>query len=51
MAPAGFRGDARVGAALRWLFEQVTDLPERNDRQTLLALLETYLVHGGEKSA
>jgi tRNA nucleotidyltransferase (CCA-adding enzyme) len=42
-APAGFRGDERVGAALRWLFEQVTDEPERNERTLLLQLLEQYL--------
>ena len=35
-APAGFKGDERVGAALRWLFEQVTDEPERNERSLLL---------------
>jgi tRNA nucleotidyltransferase (CCA-adding enzyme) len=43
LAPAGFRGDRRVGAALAWLFEQVTDRPERNDRTALLALLDEYL--------
>ncbi|MBV8362986.1 MAG: HD domain-containing protein [Candidatus Eremiobacteraeota bacterium] len=37
-----FRGDARVGEALRWLFEQVTDHPERNERSRLLALLDEY---------
>ncbi len=42
-APSGFAGDERVGAALRWLFEQVTDEPERNERTLLLALLEQYL--------
>ena len=42
-AQPGFAGDERVGAALRWLFEQVTDEPERNERQTLLALLDEYL--------
>ncbi len=42
-APADFRGDERVGAALRWLFEQVTDLPERNERISLLHLLHEYL--------
>lgn len=42
-APSGFRGDERVGAALRWLFEQVTDEPEVNERTSLLHLLETYL--------
>jgi len=43
VAPPGFRGDARVGAALQWLFEQVTDRPERNERQVLLTLLDGYL--------
>lgn len=42
-AAPGFRGDERVGAALRWLFEQVTDEPERNERSSLLGLLERYL--------
>jgi len=42
-APAEFRGDASVGAALQWLFEQVTDQPERNERTCLLALLNQYL--------
>jgi tRNA nucleotidyltransferase (CCA-adding enzyme) len=39
----GFAGDERVGAALRWLFEQVTDEPERNERTLLLQSLEQYL--------
>ncbi len=43
LAPATFRGDARVGAALRWLLEQVTDRPERNDLTTLPDLLNEYL--------
>jgi tRNA nucleotidyltransferase (CCA-adding enzyme) len=38
-----FKGDQRVGAALRWLFEQVTDEPERNERTLLLQILEQYL--------
>ena len=42
-APPDFRGDARVGAALQWLFEQVTDQPGRNERSSLLALLDSYL--------
>jgi putative nucleotidyltransferase with HDIG domain len=42
-APSGFAGDARVGAALHWLFEQVTDEPERNEPSLLLQLLEQYL--------
>jgi tRNA nucleotidyltransferase/poly(A) polymerase len=45
-APPGFRGDERVGAALRWLFEQVTDEPERNERTLLLRILEQYLAAG-----
>ncbi len=42
IAAPGFRGDARVGEALKWLFEQVTEVPERNSRETLLALLADY---------
>jgi tRNA nucleotidyltransferase (CCA-adding enzyme) len=42
-APPDYRGDARVGAALQWLFEQVTDHPERNEREVLLELLSGYL--------
>jgi tRNA nucleotidyltransferase (CCA-adding enzyme) len=42
-APQGFAGDERVGDALRWLFEQVTDEPERNERTLLLQILEQYL--------
>ena len=42
-AAPGFQGDERVGDALRWLFEQVTDEPERNERQTLLTLLDEHL--------
>lgn len=42
-APVTFRGDERVGAALRWLFEQVTDEPKRNERSLLLQMLEQYL--------
>jgi tRNA nucleotidyltransferase (CCA-adding enzyme) len=42
-APPHFQGDERVGAALRWLFEQVTDEPERNERTVLLRILEQYL--------
>ncbi len=40
LAPPGFRGDRRVGDLLGWLLEQVTEVPERNERETLLALLE-----------
>jgi putative nucleotidyltransferase with HDIG domain len=51
LAPIGYRGDGRVGAALHWLFEQVTDEPGRNDRDSLLRLLETYLdAHAGAVS-
>lgn len=42
LASPGFRGDARVGRALGALFEQVTDLPERNEPSTLHALLARY---------
>ncbi len=42
LAPAGFRGDKRVGDALQYLFEQVTDQPERNHADTLNALLDQY---------
>jgi putative nucleotidyltransferase with HDIG domain len=38
-----FKGDERIGAALRWLFEQVTDEPGRNERALLLRLLQEYL--------
>jgi tRNA nucleotidyltransferase (CCA-adding enzyme) len=47
-APAHFSGDERVGRALRGLFEQVTDVPERNERTLLLQLLEKHLDRGGE---
>ncbi len=43
LAAPGFRGDYRVGRALQWLFEQVTEQPERNERETLYALLVEYL--------
>ncbi len=43
-AHAEFKGDERVGAALQWLFEQVTDEPERNERHLLLQLLEQYFL-------
>ncbi|HET7815425.1 MAG TPA: HD domain-containing protein [Candidatus Baltobacteraceae bacterium] len=42
-APEGFRGDRRVGQALQYLFEQVTEQPGRNEPQTLTALLDQYL--------
>jgi putative nucleotidyltransferase with HDIG domain len=46
-APLDYKGDARVGAALRYLFEQVTDEPERNERALLLRILEQYLNEPG----
>ena len=46
-ATPNFKGDERVGAALHWLFEQVTDEPHRNERSLLLQLLETYLDERG----
>jgi tRNA nucleotidyltransferase (CCA-adding enzyme) len=45
LAPAGYRGDRRVGDALQYLFEQVTERPERNEPATLRALLEQFLAH------
>jgi len=42
LAAPGFRGDERVGATLRWLFEQVTDEPSRNQPDLLAALIERY---------
>ncbi|HLX26173.1 MAG TPA: HD domain-containing protein [Candidatus Cybelea sp.] len=47
LAAPNFKGDERVGAALHWLFEQVTDEPHRNERSLLLQLLETYLAERG----
>ncbi|MBV8531930.1 MAG: HD domain-containing protein, partial [Candidatus Eremiobacteraeota bacterium] len=46
-APPDFRGDERVGAALHWLFEKVTDEPGRNERSLLLQFLEQYLQTAG----
>ncbi len=43
LAPQGFRGDKRVGVALQYLFEQVTEQPGRNEPQTLATLLDQYL--------
>ena len=43
LADENFRGDARVGAALQHLFEQVTEQPGRNQPDTLRALLDEYL--------
>ncbi len=42
MVSPDFRGDKRVGDALQYLFEQVTDRPERNHADTLNALLDRY---------
>ena len=42
LVPHGFRGDKRVGDALQYLFEQVTEQPERNEPDTLAALLQQY---------
>jgi putative nucleotidyltransferase with HDIG domain len=42
LAKPGFSGDKRVGDALQYLFEQVTEQPERNKPDTLTALLEQY---------
>ncbi len=42
LAARGFRGDKRVGDALQYLFEQVTEQPERNEPATLRALLERF---------
>ncbi len=42
-AANGFRGDRRVGELLHRLFEQVTERPERNERQALLEMLDEYL--------
>ncbi len=43
VVPSEYRGDRRVGEALQYLFEQVTEQPERNEPATLRALLEQYL--------
>lgn len=45
LASPGFRGDGRVGGALRWLFEQVTERPDLNEPDTLRGLLATYLAN------
>lgn len=42
LVPAGFRGDKRVGDALQYLFEQVTERPELNEPDTLHALLNQH---------
>jgi tRNA nucleotidyltransferase/poly(A) polymerase len=51
LAEPGYRGDARVGDALQWLFEQVTDAPERNERSSLSTLLERYFDQPSERTA
>jgi tRNA nucleotidyltransferase (CCA-adding enzyme) len=38
-----YHGDKRVGDALAYLFEQVTEQPGRNEPDTLRTLLEQYL--------
>lgn len=50
IADATYRGDRRVGDTLQWLFEQVTDRPERNERETLLALMDDYFA-GSNRAA
>ncbi len=42
-APPGFRGDGRVGATLRFLFEQVTDEPNRNQPGLLRELATAFV--------
>ncbi|MFN2528354.1 MAG: CCA tRNA nucleotidyltransferase [Candidatus Baltobacteraceae bacterium] len=49
LAEPGFRGDERVGAALDWLFEKVTDRPDLNEPNTLQGLLDAYLTNKPEK--
>ncbi|MBC5815224.1 MAG: HD domain-containing protein [Candidatus Eremiobacteraeota bacterium] len=48
LAEPGFRGDQRVGAALGWLFEKVTDRPDLNEPNTLQGLLGAYLTNKPE---
>lgn len=48
LAEPGFRGDQRVGAALGWLFEKVTDRPDLNEPKTLQGLLGAYLTNKPE---
>ena len=43
LAARGFRGDERVGKILRYLFEQVTDDPARNDPAQLSVLVDRYI--------
>jgi tRNA nucleotidyltransferase (CCA-adding enzyme) len=43
IAPAGFRGDRRVGEALLALFEEVVDDPTRNERERLVDRAQRYI--------
>jgi tRNA nucleotidyltransferase (CCA-adding enzyme) len=43
MAPAEFRGDARVGATLAALFEEVVDDPTRNERHLLVERAKRFI--------
>ena len=43
VAPAGFRGDARVGATLAALFEEVVDDPTRNERHLLVERAKRFI--------
>jgi putative nucleotidyltransferase with HDIG domain len=43
LAPPGFRGDARVGATLTVLFEEVVDDPTRNERHLLVERAERFI--------
>ena len=43
LAAAGFRGDSRVGAVLRALFEEVTDDPSLNEASLLAQRAERYI--------
>ena len=47
LAPVGFHGDARVGAVLRTLFDEVVDDPQRNEREALLRRAGELLAAGG----
>jgi len=49
LAEPGFRGDQRVGEALGWLFEKVTDQPDLNEPNMLQGLLGAYLTNKPEK--
>jgi tRNA nucleotidyltransferase (CCA-adding enzyme) len=42
-APAGFRGDRRVGVTLRALFEEVVDDPTRNERHLLVERAQRFI--------